>query len=484
MPVKDPNSPMLAVGVIDRPLGLGHAEGVSSDDAALVDAIHRSAPGSREALYHRYKRRVFALAVRIVGAMDAEEVSQEAFIRIFRGLPKFRGDSALGTWIYRLSVNAALSHRSRRGPIMGLGGAVSREMPLESSAREAPPTGDAVLRARLERGAVAAGRLSHRHRAARHRGPRARGGGADPGCHVGTSKSQLHKARGKLRENPVPGGHHRRRAGGALVAVGEGARGAHVVDQLSAYLEGDLGARATESVRAHLAGCAACERAALEMRAIVVSARGLERPKPPPTLWPAIEGALARGAGGADDAGLLARGDGPILPFWRSFWRSFWRPVFLRGLAVGGLAGATLVLVIGAAIGLLGRGGWSSSHGGGSLASDGPAAARPVVAVDPLLEEAEVELQNAADAYERSIDKLRTLLAREEPRWNAEARAHCAERLARLDEAITRSRDAARRTPGDSAGSEILFAAYRNKIDFLAAVVQRGGPAKTGEGTP
>ena len=109
-------------------------------------------------------------------------------------------------------------------------------------------------------------------------------------------------------------------------------------------------------------------------------------------------------------------------------------------------------------------------------ASAGDGAARPV-SFDPLLEEAEVELQAAAAAYERSIEKLRGLLAREEPRWSPDARSRCAERLARLDEAIARSRDAARRTPGDRAGSEILFAAYRSKIDFLASVVQRGRPA-------
>jgi hypothetical protein len=99
-----------------------------------------------------------------------------------------------------------------------------------------------------------------------------------------------------------------------------------------------------------------------------------------------------------------------------------------------------------------------------------------------LLEEAEVELQAAASAYERSIEKLRGLLAREEPRWSPDARARCAERLTRLDEAISRSRDAARRTRGDRAGSESLFAAYRSKIDFLASVVQRGRPAPAGQG--
>ena len=57
-----------------------------------------------------------------------------------------------------------------------------------------------------------------------------------------------------------------------------------------------------------------------------------------------------------------------------------------------------------------------------------------------------------------------------------------AERLGRLDETIARSRELARRTPGDSAGNEQLFAAYQQKIAFLTAAVHRGGAR--GEGMP
>jgi RNA polymerase sigma-70 factor (ECF subfamily) len=189
---------MLNVSVIDRPLGFAQS-GVSAEDTELVAAIRRGDPGSREALYHRYKRRVFALAVRIVGAGDAEEVSQEAFIRIFRGLPKFRGDSALGTWIYRLSVNAALSHRSRRGAIPSA--TSDPEVPIAAALTEGPPPGDAVLRARLER-ALWQLPVGYRTVIVLHdvEGLEHEEVAQILGCHVGTSKSQLHKARGKLRE--------------------------------------------------------------------------------------------------------------------------------------------------------------------------------------------------------------------------------------------------------------------------------------------
>jgi hypothetical protein len=230
----------------------------------------------------------------------------------------------------------------------------------------------------------------------------------------------------------------------------------HSIDQLSAYLEGELSGRAAEVVRAHLEGCAACAGAAADLKAIVAGARRLDRPEPPPTLWSSIEGALAQ----ADAA--------PPLGAWRRF--------FVRGFAMGGLAGAAAVVLIGLGV-LAARG---ALHGAGAPVAAAPAPL-PAAAADPMLEEAETELRTAAAAYERSIEKLRTLLASEESRWSPDARARCAERLARLDEAIARSRDAARSTPGDSAGNEILFAAYRSKIDYLAEVVHRGGPAPIGE---
>jgi RNA polymerase sigma-70 factor (ECF subfamily) len=167
------------------------------NDAALIDAIRRGDAGSREALYHKFKRRVYALAVRIVGTADAEEVAQEAFIRIFRGLAKFRGDAALATWIYRLAVNAALSHRSRRPPPAEADGAEQAAAQPDVE----PAHGDAVLRARIER-ALAKLPTGYRTVIVLHdvEGLEHEEVASILGCHVGTSKSQLHKARARLRD--------------------------------------------------------------------------------------------------------------------------------------------------------------------------------------------------------------------------------------------------------------------------------------------
>ncbi len=204
MPVKPPDTMFGALsidGLRLRPAEAQVEAQPQSDESALIAAVHRGDAGSREALYHRYKRRVYALAVRIAGASDAEEVVQEAFIRIFRGLGKFRGDAALSTWIYRLAVNAALSHRARRGtaPLRGEGDAGTAE--LEAHPAAEPARGDAVLRARLERALI---RLPQGYRTVivLHdvEGMEHEQIAEVLGCHVGTSKSQLHKARAKLRE--------------------------------------------------------------------------------------------------------------------------------------------------------------------------------------------------------------------------------------------------------------------------------------------
>lgn len=200
MPIQDPKRTMLAAADQNPgigPLSLGAEPRGGDDESTLVEAVRRNAPGSREALYHRYKRRVYALAARIAGPADAEEVAQEAFIRIFRGVGRFRGDSALGTWIYRLTVNAALSHRARRPPPTESFEARASELPLVAE----PHDGDAALRVRLERG-LAALPVGYRTVIVLHdiEGLEHEEIASVLGCHVGTSKSQLHKARARLRE--------------------------------------------------------------------------------------------------------------------------------------------------------------------------------------------------------------------------------------------------------------------------------------------
>jgi RNA polymerase sigma-70 factor, ECF subfamily len=67
-----------------------------------------------EAIVGRYQARVFRLACRLTSDTDAPDVLQETFLRLYRHLPSFRGDSQFGTWVYRIAVNTALMHRRAR----------------------------------------------------------------------------------------------------------------------------------------------------------------------------------------------------------------------------------------------------------------------------------------------------------------------------------------------------------------------------------
>jgi RNA polymerase sigma-70 factor (ECF subfamily) len=171
------------------------AGGAGLDEASLVAACQRGDRPAMEQLYLRYRRRVYSLVVRIGGPLVADELCQEIFLKIYKNLSKFRGDSQLGTWIYRLTVNATLTHVTRRPRDLAL-----EDHPVEPAADERP-TGDPALRARIERalGVLPAGYravivlhdvegLNHEEIA------------EILGCRVGTSKSQLHKARARMRQ--------------------------------------------------------------------------------------------------------------------------------------------------------------------------------------------------------------------------------------------------------------------------------------------
>src|SRR5207244_1453396 len=86
-------------------------------DDALVRAAADGDVAAFESLYRQHLRRVHAVVWRLVGGSDAraEELTQEAFVRAWQALPRFRFESAFGTWLHRLAVNTALMDlRTRR----------------------------------------------------------------------------------------------------------------------------------------------------------------------------------------------------------------------------------------------------------------------------------------------------------------------------------------------------------------------------------
>lgn len=89
------------------------------DDALLIEACRRD-PHAFAEVVRRHQRLVFGAAFRIVkNANVAEDIAQEAFLRAFKAIDDYRGDGALGAWLYRISRNIALNvvSRSRETPI-------------------------------------------------------------------------------------------------------------------------------------------------------------------------------------------------------------------------------------------------------------------------------------------------------------------------------------------------------------------------------
>jgi RNA polymerase sigma-70 factor (ECF subfamily) len=87
------------------------------DDLALVERCRQGDLGAFEDVYKAHAGRLYGVALRMVGnPTDAEDMLQEIFLAAHRKLETFRGESALGTWLYRLAVNLCLDYlRSRTG---------------------------------------------------------------------------------------------------------------------------------------------------------------------------------------------------------------------------------------------------------------------------------------------------------------------------------------------------------------------------------
>jgi RNA polymerase sigma-70 factor (ECF subfamily) len=92
--------------------------GVEQSDLELVRRVQRGERGAFDLLVLRYQHRVIKLVARLLrDPSEAEDVAQEAFVKAYRALGSFRGDSAFYTWLYRIAVNTArntMASRQRR----------------------------------------------------------------------------------------------------------------------------------------------------------------------------------------------------------------------------------------------------------------------------------------------------------------------------------------------------------------------------------
>jgi RNA polymerase sigma-70 factor (ECF subfamily) len=88
------------------------AETAEAEDLRLVENLRDGSEGAYEELIQRFQQPVYALALRLLGDQgEACDVVQEVFLKVFRNIANFRGQSSLKTWMYRITVNEAYNAR-------------------------------------------------------------------------------------------------------------------------------------------------------------------------------------------------------------------------------------------------------------------------------------------------------------------------------------------------------------------------------------
>jgi len=182
--------------------GTNNVASNSISDYELAQASGRGDMQAFETIYKRHHRRVYSLCLRMVAnATEAEDLTQEVFIQLFRKIGSFRGESAFTTWLHRLTVNHVLMHFRKRGvrlektteegeigeiqDFLQAGAERPRfvdRIALDKAISELPPGYRTVFVLHDVEG------FEHEEVANML------------GVSVGTSKSQLHKARMRLRE--------------------------------------------------------------------------------------------------------------------------------------------------------------------------------------------------------------------------------------------------------------------------------------------
>jgi RNA polymerase sigma-70 factor, ECF subfamily len=188
----------------NKPQLLAQSETHNSTETQTIRLAQMGDAAAFELLFQKYGCRVYALCLRMVrNTTEAEDLTQEAFLQLFRKIRTFRGESAFSTWLHRVSVNVVLMRLRKKN---------LTEIPLENADEEedsnqneigAP---DPVLRGAIDRINLdrAIGELPPGYRTAfmLHdvEGFEHQEIAEILGCSVGNSKSQLHKARMRLRD--------------------------------------------------------------------------------------------------------------------------------------------------------------------------------------------------------------------------------------------------------------------------------------------
>ena len=177
-----------------------------ADDRRLIDECLKGRTAAYGELVRRYQDRLFNAVYRLLDQPeDAQDVVQEAFVSAYQGLQSFKGDAQFFTWLYRIAMNAAISHRRKQKVVVSLETGSKNELvidPVDESVHNQPH--DRLEQQEEEaRLAAALSCLSPEHKAVLIlkdiEGQKYEEIAEILGIPVGTVRSRLHRARLELR---------------------------------------------------------------------------------------------------------------------------------------------------------------------------------------------------------------------------------------------------------------------------------------------
>jgi len=174
---------------------------VTATDLELAQSAAIGDMAAFEEIYQRHHRRVYSICLRMLqNAHEAEDLTQDVFIQLYRKIGSFRGDSAFTTWLHRMTVNQVLMHFRKRN-VKYEKTTEEGETPDQVVAGTSDPERMPIVDKIALENAIEQLPLGYKNVFVLHdvEGFEHEEVARILGCSVGTSKSQLHKARLKLR---------------------------------------------------------------------------------------------------------------------------------------------------------------------------------------------------------------------------------------------------------------------------------------------
>jgi RNA polymerase sigma-70 factor (ECF subfamily) len=259
-------------------------QAAGTTDGDLLEQARAGSGAALDALLERHEAKLYRFARRLCRRReDAEDVLQESLLAAARALPRFRGDSSIGTWLYTIARSFCIKKR-RKSVFAPAEVSLDTEASVAAGGVADPSRGpdEALEASRLE--AALEREIARLDRPYREvlllrdvEGLSSAEVARVTGLSVAAVKTRLHRARARLREALAP----HMAARGEAVTAQAAAPCPDIVRLFSRHLEGDVSAKTCERMEKHLASCPRCAGACGELKEVLRLCRTASEPAVP-----------------------------------------------------------------------------------------------------------------------------------------------------------------------------------------------------------